>query len=220
LIVAALVPLPGGEFTAHMGQHLLVGMAVPLLLVLGRPVTLGLRALPAGRGRRAVLAVLHSRPVGWLVFPPIAALLDVGGLWVLYATPLFADTHERPWLHAVVHLHVLGAGVLFTVAVCQVDPLRRRYSLPLRAASLVVAGAAHAVLAKTLYGAPPSGTDFSGTDLHAGAELMYYGGDLVEIGLAAVVALQWYAAGGRALARAQRRAEPSASGAAAPGTAV
>jgi putative membrane protein len=49
---------------------------------------------------------------------------------------------------------------------------------------------------------------------------MYYGGDLVEIGLAAVVALQWYAAGGRALARAQRRTEPSASGAAATGTAV
>ncbi|MEU4547095.1 hypothetical protein [Nonomuraea dietziae] len=38
---------------------------------------------------------------------------------------------------------------------------------------------------------------------------MYYGGDLVELGLAAVLAVQWYAVAGRAHARALRR--PAAS---------
>src|SRR4029078_1856918 len=36
-------------FSVHMAQHMLLGMLVPILLVLGAPVTLGLRTLPTGR---------------------------------------------------------------------------------------------------------------------------------------------------------------------------
>ena len=39
-------------FSVHMGQHMVLNMLVPILLVLGGPVTLLLRALPAG-GRRS-----------------------------------------------------------------------------------------------------------------------------------------------------------------------
>jgi len=35
--------------------------------------------------------------------------------------------------------------------------------------------------------------------------LRYYGGDVVELGLALIVALRWYAARGRAEARSNRR---------------
>jgi putative membrane protein len=201
VLAALLVPLPSGEFTGHMVQHLLVGMAAPLLLVLGRPLTLALRALPVGEVRRSLLKVVHSRAAAVVVFPPAAALLDLGGLWLLYRTTIFADTHDRPWLHAAVHAHVLVAGVLFMSAVCQLEPVRRRYSLTLRAASLVAAGGAHAVLAKSLYAAPPPGTQFPDADVALGAQLMYYGGDLIEVAVALVIALQWYAAAGRALAR-------------------
>lgn len=200
----ALVPM-GETFTAHMVQHLALGMFAPLLLVVARPVTLLLRALPAGRARRALVGVARSRPAAVLVFPPVAAVLDVGGLWALYRTGLFAATHDDPRLHVLVHLHVLFAGVLFSAATCQLDPLRHRASFLLRAATLVAAGAAHAVLAKSLWVAPPPGTAFSLADLRTGAELMYYGGDLAEIGLAVVLALGWYAAGGRTLHRARRR---------------
>jgi putative membrane protein len=209
LLVAALVRLPGGEFTAHMGQHLVVGMAAPLLLVLARPMTLALRVV-TGRPRRGLVRVSRSRGVGWLMFPPVAALVDIGGLWVLYRTRLFAATNNDAWLHAAVHLHVLAAGLLFTFAVCQVDPLRHQCGLALRAGSLIAAGAAHAVLAKTLYSEPPPGTTFTVTDLARGAELMYYGGDLVEIALAVALAAQWYSASGRDLARARRRMASSA----------
>ncbi|GAA4587170.1 hypothetical protein GCM10023194_35330 [Planotetraspora phitsanulokensis] len=204
LVAAALSPMPGGEFTEHMARHLLAGMAAPLLLVLGRPVTLALRVLRPG-ARRGLLAVVRSRPATWLIFPPLAAVLDVGGLWLLYRTPLFAATYHHTWLHVAVHVHVVTAGLLFSAAICQVEPLRHHHGLGLRAATLVAASAAHAVLAKSLYAAPPPGTAFPAADVRTGAELMYYGGDLVEVGLAVVVAVQWYLAGGRALERARRR---------------
>ncbi|WP_106399026.1 cytochrome c oxidase assembly protein [Actinocorallia populi] len=201
----SVAPLPGGEFTAHMLQHLVIGMAGPLLLILARPVTLLLRMLPPGRTRRTLLAVVQSRVAAVLVFPPVAALIDVGGLWVMYRTPLLAAVHDQPWAHALLHLRVFAAGMLFTTALCRLDPMRHRYSLTLRAGTLVVASAAHAVLAKSLWAAPPPGLAFAADDLHAGARLMYYGGDLVEVGLALVIVLGWYADTGRALQRRRRR---------------
>jgi putative membrane protein len=57
------------------------------------------------------------------------------------------------------------------------------------------------VLAKGLYGSPPPGTSFATHDLRTGAQLMYYGGDLVEVALAVALAVQWYGARGRAHAR-------------------
>ncbi|WP_078591572.1 cytochrome c oxidase assembly protein [Streptomyces megasporus] len=207
-LAAALVTPPGGPFTAHMVRHLVVGMVAPLLLVLARPLTLVLRVPLPRPARRALLRVAHSRPAGWLVCPPLAALLDVGGLWLLYRTPLWAAVHERPLLDAAVHVHVFAAGLLFSFAVCRLDPVRRRWGLFSRGTALLGAGAAHAVLAKSFWAAPPLGTDVATADLRTGALLMYYGGDLVEIALAVVLAVQWYAAGGRALAR-DRRPRPS-----------
>ncbi|GGU24921.1 cytochrome c oxidase assembly protein [Streptomyces lavendofoliae] len=198
----------GAPFTTHMAQHLVVGMAAPLLFVLARPLTLVLRVTPPGPVRRGLTAVLRSRPAGVLAFPPVAALLDLGGLWLLYRTGLFAATREHAWVHAAVHAHVLLAGLLFTLAVCQTEPVRHRRGLVLRGGTLLAAGAAHAVLAKTLYAAPPPGTSFAAADLSAGAQLMYYGGDLVELALAVVLAVQWYARTGRA--RARRLARPPA----------
>lgn len=204
LVVAVSAPSAGGEFLAHMSRHVLVGMVSPLFIVLALPGTLALRAL-RGPGRRLVLTVLHARPVSWLVIPPVAALINTGSLYVLYRTPLLAASQADPWLHYVVHVHLLVTGVLFTVAVCQLDPLRRRYSLPLRAATMVAAAAAHGVLSKSIYATPPPDTAFDTADLHAGAQLMYYSGDVVEIALAIVIAMTWYVASGRALDRARRR---------------
>jgi putative membrane protein len=198
---AMLADPPGGPFTAHMTRHLVAGMAAPLLLVLARPLTLGLRTLPPGRLRRGLLATAHARPARLLLFPPLAALVDVGGLWLLYRTGIFAATHHQPLPYALVHAHVTVAGLWFTFAVCQLDPVRRRWNLAVRATTLLGAGTLHAVLAKSLYATPPPGTAFTPGDLHTGAQLMYYGGDLVELALAVTLAAQWYAATGRAHAR-------------------
>jgi putative membrane protein len=188
-----------------MSRHIIVGMLVPLFIVLAVPGTLALRSLRGGR-RRLVLAVLHSRPLTLLFIPPVAALVNAGSIYLLYRTPLLAASRADPWLDGVVHVHLLVTGVLFTAAVCQLDPLRRRYSVALRAASAVAAAAAHGVLAKTLYATPPPNTAFDVADLRFGVQLMYYSGDVVEIAIAIVLAVTWYAAGGRALDRARRRA--------------
>jgi putative membrane protein len=201
---AAAGPLPGGPFTAHVVQHLIVGMAAPLLFVLARPLTLVLRALPPGAGRGGLLTLAHSPGVSLLLFPPLAAVIDIGGLWLVHRTGLFAAVRHLPWPHALMQAHVLAAGLLFTFSVAQLDPVRRRWSPALRGATLLAAGAAHAVLAKSLYAAAPPGTAFTAADLRTGAQVMYYGGDLVEVALAVVLAGSWYAATGRAWARRHR----------------
>ncbi|MDQ1041101.1 cytochrome c oxidase assembly factor CtaG [Streptomyces sp. V3I8] len=198
---AAVGGPPAEPFTAHMVQHLAVGMVAPLLLVLARPLTLTLRALAPGAARRGLLVLAHSRPVGLLLCPPVAALLDAGGMWLLYRTGLFASARRQPVTHALVHVHLLTAGLLFTFAVCQLDPVRRRWGLAVRGAVLLAVGAAHGVLARTLYAVPPPGTAFSAADLHAGAQWMYYGGDVVEAALAMVLGAGWYASRGRARPR-------------------
>lgn len=196
VVLIAAVLVPGGGFTAHMLVHLSTGMIAPLLMVLGRPITLVLWCLRPRAVRRGLVAAAHSIPVAVLVFPPVAAVLDVGGLWALYRTPLYASMHHDALLTAAVHVHVFAAGLLFSLAICQVEPVRHRYGFTLRAVVLLAAGAAHAVLAKSLHAYPPPGLH-SAVDLHAGAQLMYYGGDVVELALAAVLAVQWYVAAGR-----------------------
>lgn len=212
IAVAAGGTPPGGPFTVHMLQHLLAGMAAPVLLVPARPLTLALRALrPGGPPRRALLAAARSAPARWLTFPPVAAVLDMGGLWLMYRTPLLAAAHRHPALHALLHVHIVAAGLLFTFAVCQLDPVRHRRGLPLRAVTLLLAGAAHAALAKSLYAAPPPGTAYGLSDLRTAARLMYYGGDLVELALAAVLAASWYARAARAAGRPIRTGPPPPS---------
>ncbi|MET8897458.1 cytochrome c oxidase assembly protein [Streptomyces albogriseolus] len=100
---------------------------------------------------------------------------------VLYRTGQWAAAHRNPLLSDALELHRVLAVLLFAMAVCRLDPVRGRCGLPLRAVTLLTAGAAHAVLAKGLYAAGPPGTSFAADDLRAGAQLMYYGGDAVEV---------------------------------------
>jgi putative membrane protein len=176
-IVAAAVGITltaSADPTAHSAGHLLLGMLAPLLLVLSAPVTLALRTLPVDRAR-SLSAGLRSPPARLLSHPLVAATLDAGGLWLLYTTGL----HTVP----VLGLHVLAAGYLFTAAVVGVDPAPHRARPAVRATALVLASAAHGVLAKHLYA----------TDWGTGALVMYYGGDVVEVTLAALLCREWLA---------------------------
>ncbi|MEU0163579.1 cytochrome c oxidase assembly protein [Streptomyces sp. NPDC006261] len=133
------------------------------------------------------------------------------------APELFAAAQHHHLGHAIMHVHILAAGLLFTFSICQLDPVRRRWHPALRGTTLLVAGAAHAVLAKTLYALPPPGAALATADLRAGAQVMYYGGDRVEAALGSVLAASWYQAGGRTRAHRQRRSSagrglPTATG--------
>ncbi|GAA3573967.1 cytochrome c oxidase assembly protein [Microlunatus spumicola] len=176
------------SWTAHMAGHVLLGMLAPLLLVLGAPVTLLLRALAAASGRRLV-RLLRSRPLRVLTEPAVAALLDVGGLWLVYGTPLLGLAHVYPALEVLVHAHVLLAGYLFTAVLVGPDPLPHRRGTRHLLVVLVLALAAHDVLAKRLY-ALAGGPDL--LDEQRGALVMYYGGDAVDLALAVLVCARWY----------------------------
>jgi len=184
----------GHAFTQHMVSHLLVGMVAPLLLALAAPVPLALRALPVARARTLV-RVLRSAPLRTLGHPVTAAVLNAGGLWLLYATPLYSAVGNHPLLH----VHLLAAGYLFAAAILGTHP--RPAGFPLRAAVLIGYLAAHGILAKYLYGHPPAGVPTADAEL--GAQLMYYGGDAVDLVLIVLLCRAWF----RTLARREQRAQ-------------
>ncbi len=178
------------DFRAHAVGHVLVGMLGPLLLVLGAPVTLALRTLPVASARR-LTAVLRSAPLRLLTQPAVAVLLDLGGLWLLYRTPLLGWTHDQPAVHLMVHLHLVLSGYLLAAVLVGPDPLPHRRSHRHRAVALVAAMALHAILAKSLYAAPPAAIEPATTQ--AGAMVMYYAGDAVELALAGILCRSWFA---------------------------
>jgi putative membrane protein len=166
-------------------------MAAPLLLAGAAPMTLALRALPTARARR-VVRLLKRRPIRLLIHPATAALLDMGGLWLLYTTPLYGAMHAHRSLELLIHAHLLVAGYLFTATMIGIDPIRNRPSWTTRAVVLVAALAAHAILAKYLYLHPPVGVPAS--QARRASLLMYYGGDLADGVLITLFCRQWYRA--------------------------
>ena len=194
------------DFRAHVGTHLLLGQAVPLLLVAAAPVTLLLRALPVGAARR-VTWLLGTRPLRWLTEPVVAATLNVGGLWVLYGTPVYALSQSYGWLHLLVPAHLLLTGYLVTMSLVGRDPMPHRRSHGYRAVVLVALLAGHAIAAKSLYAVPPAGVPVELA--RSGAMIMYYGGDALSLVLVVWLCAEWYRRRQRAQARSVKDAPPS-----------
>lgn len=177
------------SFTAHMAQHLLVGMLGPFLLALGAPVRLLLRWGPPA-WRPVIGRLLHARPVRFVAHPVVALTLAVGLLPVVYATPLYELAATSAGLHLALHAHFLASGYLFAWVICGPDPAPARPSVPARLVVLGVSVAIHAGVSQLMYaGFFPAGVD--PVDLRRGATLMYYGGDLVELALAVVLVSTW-----------------------------
>lgn len=183
-------PYPPGSLPSHMYQHLLIGMYAPIGLVLGAPVTLLLRSLPRRHGK-TVGRIPRSRPMHGLAHPASALALNLGGLAVLYFTPLYETAARTPALHGIVHTHFLAAGYLFAWVIAGPDPAPRRPSVPVR---LVVLGAAitgHAVLSQLLYAGLFVRVSAPGAELRQAGELMYYAGDIAELILAFALVTSW-----------------------------
>ncbi len=209
-VIAVSGPLAAAArtgFVAHMATHVLLGMLAPLLLVLAAPVTLILRALPVTAARR-LSRILTSRPARVFTEPTVAAVLAVGGMWLLYGTGLYAAMPHTPWLHVIVHAHFLIAGYLFATAMVAVDPLPHRRSFVHRSVVLVLALAAHDILAKYLYAQPPPGIELAAAE--TGAMVMYYGGDAVDLAIIVLLWARWYRSTSGARSRAGRWLRPAA----------
>ncbi len=197
VIATALSPVladQAAQARGHMVQHLLLGMLGPLALVLGAPVTLLLGATSSTLGRR-VTRILRTRAFHLLSHPVTAAVLNVGGMFVLYLTPLYALAGREAWVHHLVHVHFLAAGYLFAWSIAGPDPAPRRPGMGMRVGVLVLAAAAHSYLGKLLYaraGELPPGAGHTVAEMETAAQWMYYGGDVTELLLAAALFSAWY----------------------------
>jgi putative membrane protein len=184
------------DFPVHMALHVVVGMAAPVMLVLASPMTLALRTLHVSRARR-LSRLLTSAPARLLSRPVVAGVLSVGTLWLFYLTPLYAVAREVPLVHLAVMLHFLLAGCLFTAAIIPTDPAPHRAGYRHRLTVLVIAMALHSVLAKVMAASPPAGV--AADVAEAGAILMYYAGDAVDVTILTILCARWYRHAGRRL---------------------
>lgn len=155
-------------FSMHMAAHMMLSMLVPVLLVLGAPVTLALRALPtAGKDRPPgprewLLAALHSRVSTFFTNPLVATAIFVAGFYGLYFGGIFDAAADSHGAHLAMNAHFLLSGYLFYWVVIGVDPTPRPIpplaklamvfgSLPLHAFFGVVLMSTQTVLAGDFY---------------------------------------------------------------------
>jgi len=177
------------DFKIHMICHLLLGMVAPLLLVLAAPMTLLLRTLPVNLARR-LSKVLKSFPFQLFTHPVVAAILNIGGLWLLYTTNLYGQMHEYPLLHFIVHFHIFMAGYLYSLSMISMDPMPHQFPFLFRAIVLVCALGGHGILAKYIYAHPPTGVSTIQGEI--GGMIMYYGGDGIEIVVIYLLCQKWF----------------------------
>ncbi|MDP7730942.1 MULTISPECIES: cytochrome c oxidase assembly protein [Mycobacterium] len=154
-------------FSMHMTEHMILNMFVPVLLVMGGPVTLALRVLPsAGKGqppgpREWLTWLLHSRVTAFLSNPIVAFVLFVGSPYVVYFTPLFNTLVRYHWGHEFMAVHFLLVGYLFYWAIIGIDPGPRRLPYPGRIGLLFAVMPFHAFFGVALMTmAEPVGNTF------------------------------------------------------------
>lgn len=212
-------------FSMHMVVHMCLSMLIPILLVLGAPVTLALRALPAaGRDdppgmREWLLAALHSRFSRFLTNPVVATVLFVAGFYGLYLSNLFDVTASSHAGHLAMNVHFLLSGYLFYWVVIGVDPTPRPIpplakvavvfaSLPLHAFFGVVLMGTKKVLGADYYRSLGLSwhTDLLG-DQRLGGGIAWAAGEFPLVIVMLALLIQWARSDRRTAKRLDRAAE-------------
>ncbi|MFD5338657.1 cytochrome c oxidase assembly protein [Streptomyces hawaiiensis] len=114
-------------FSVHMVQHMVISMVSPILILLGAPITLALRALPtAGQGRKGprelLLMFLHSHYMRIITHPAFTIPLFIASLYGLYFTPLFDTLMGSKPGHIAMMVHFFAVGLVFFWPIMGVDP--------------------------------------------------------------------------------------------------
>ena len=128
--------------SAHMVQHMVLAMVVPVFLALGAPVTLALRTLPRAP---AAAGCSPSCTRGWpqvLTFPPLTLALYIVSPWALYFSGWYDASLHSALVHELMHVHLVLVGSLFFWPLLGIDPLPGRRGLPVPGAD----GRAHAAV--------------------------------------------------------------------------
>jgi cytochrome c oxidase assembly factor CtaG/putative copper export protein len=211
-------------FSAHMFAHMALGMMVPILLVPGAPVTLAMRAIvkrdDESRGAREwILIAVHSRYASIISNPFFATINFVGSLWLFYYTPIFRWATTDHIGHEWMIVHFLLAGYLFVQSLIGIDPGVNRFPYPGRVGQLLITMTVHAFFGLSImsgsglfladwYGA--MGRTWGATpmdDQYLGGSIAWSVGEIPNLVLMLVIAVQWSRSEERLTKRRDRNAD-------------
>ncbi|YCI74613.1 bifunctional copper resistance protein CopD/cytochrome c oxidase assembly protein [Arthrobacter sp. R1-13] len=144
-------------FSAHMVDHMALTMVAPIFLVLGSPVTLALRALPArsdgSRGiREWLLLFVHSRFSKLVTHPLFAAANFAGSIVLFYFSDAFSFAMREHVGHELMNLHFALTGYIFVLTMIGTDPLPQRAPYPMRLLLLLATMGFHAFFGVSIMG--------------------------------------------------------------------
>ncbi len=212
-------------FSAHMAGHMVLSMVVPILLVVGAPITLALRALPGpdvpgGVGPRQMLAsLLRSRFVAFWVHPVVASLLFVTSLYGVYFSGLFGALMMSHLGHALMEVHFLLTGYLFFEVLIGDAPIPRRLPHLARLGLLIVVMPFHAFFSIAVMDTEPAiGGEFYALldrpwasdllrDQYVGGSIAWGLGEVPIVMVVIVVLVQWFRSDRSQAARSDARAD-------------
>jgi len=113
-------------FTDRAVQVILLLMLVPLLIVLGAPVSLLVEASPPAR-RERILRALRSGPSKLLMFPAVSTVLLMAPPWLLYFTPWYEKTLTSGAWNIGLHVSLVAPGLAYFWPRLQLDPVAYKY---------------------------------------------------------------------------------------------
>jgi cytochrome c oxidase assembly factor CtaG len=187
-------------FWAHMVQHLMLIMVAPVLIVMGRPLSLFVEA-SGEQPRRRMTRFMKSWPVAALTSPGVALAAYAAVIVGAHLTKLTDSFLSDVWAGQVEHLTYLVIGILFFWLIVGDEPIAWQLSMPGRILLLTVAMAVDTFVGvvllettKPLNTIPhPSWGPGPIADVQAGGAVMWVAGD----GLMAIVAIAVYVAWAR-----------------------
>ncbi|MFV6025929.1 cytochrome c oxidase assembly protein [Streptomyces sp. NPDC056264] len=210
-------------FSVHMVQHMVISMLSPILLLLGAPVTLALRALPvAGRGstgpRELLLKLLHSRYMKVITHPGFTIPMFIASLYALYFTPLFDFLMGSKPGHIGMMVHFLMVGVVFFWPIMGVDPGPHRPGYVMRMLELFAGMPFHAFFGIALmmasepmvkaYENPPASLGIDAlTDQNAAGGIAWAFSEIPSVLVLIALVYQWYHSEQRQAVRQDRAAD-------------
>lgn len=211
-------------FSAHMVDHMALTMVAPIFLVLGAPVTLALRALPArsdgSRGLREWLLVfVHSRFSQLVTHPLFAAANFAGSIVLFYYSDAFGFAMSEHVGHELMNLHFALTGYIFVLSMIGTDPLPRRAPYPMRLLLLLATMGFHAFFGVALMGGTNLlAADYFGNlgrawggsaieDQQLGGALAWGIGEIPTLLVAIGVAIMWSRSDEREKRRVDRAAD-------------
>ncbi|MFI6370216.1 cytochrome c oxidase assembly protein [Streptomyces sp. NPDC050546] len=210
-------------FSVHMVQHMVISMVSPILVLLGAPVTLALRALPtAGRGRKGarelLLMFLHSRYMRIITHPAFTIPLFIASLYGLYFTPLFDTLMSSKPGHIGMMVHFFAVGLVFFWPIMGVDPGPHRPGYLMRMLELFAGMPFHAFFGIALMMAsepmvgtfknPPGSLGIEAlSDQNAAGGIAWAFSEIPSVLVLIALLFQWYASDQRQARRKDRAAD-------------